>query len=47
MGYLNPLLNLPTATALLERPLEERLALAAIFRDLSARASDAAAEVFQ
>ena len=39
MGYLNPLLDLPSAKALLERPLEERLALAAIFRDLRAQAN--------
>ncbi len=47
MGYPNPLLDIPSAKALLERPLEERLALAAIFRDLRVQASDAAAEVFQ
>jgi hypothetical protein len=39
MGYLNPLFDLPSAKALLERPLEERLALAAIFRDLRAQAN--------
>jgi hypothetical protein len=39
MGYLNPLFDLPSAKALLECPLEERLALAAIFRDLRAQAN--------
>ena len=39
MGYLNPLFDLPSAKALLERPLDERLALAAIFRDLRAQAN--------
>ncbi len=39
MGYLNPLLDLPSAKALLNRPLDERLALAAIFRDLRTQAN--------
>ena len=39
MGYLNPLFDPPSAKALLERPLDERLALAAIFRDLRAQAN--------
>ena len=37
MGYLNPLLNLPSGKALLALPEEDKKRIAAVFRDLLAR----------
>ena len=44
MGYLYPLLKLPATKRLLQRPKEEREALAEVFKDLRAEADDLAEE---
>lgn len=38
MGYINPLLKLPAAEALLALPKEQRLVIEGLFRDLRAQA---------
>lgn len=42
MGYINPLLNLPAGRALLRLAAPERMALAAVLRELRAQANDEA-----
>lgn len=42
MGYLNPLLKLPAAQAILNLPAEQRAPLEALLRDLRTQANDEA-----
>lgn len=42
MGYLNPLLNLPSGKALLALPEEDKKRIAAVFRDLRNEANEEA-----
>lgn len=42
MGYLNPLLSLPSAKKLLDLPAKERELIAAVFRDLRFEANEEA-----
>nr|CUV19577.1 protein of unknown function [Ralstonia solanacearum] len=42
MGYINPVLELPAAQKLAALPLEQRLAIAAVFRELRGAADDLA-----
>ncbi|MDC6180062.1 hypothetical protein [Ralstonia solanacearum] len=42
MGYINPVLKLPAAQKLAALPLEQRLAIAAVFRELRGVADDLA-----
>ncbi len=47
MGYLNPLMKLPAAQALMKRPPEERAALEALMRDLRDQANDEAEKAWR
>lgn len=42
MGYINPLLDFPSAKLLLSRPLQKRLALSMLFRQIHAEADEKA-----
>jgi hypothetical protein len=42
VGYINPVLELPAAQKLAALPLEQRLAIAAVFRELRGAADDLA-----
>lgn len=46
MGYTNPLADLPSAPALLKHPLQKRLALALLFRQLRADANTRAEDAW-
>lgn len=47
MGYLNPLLNLPSGKALLALPEEDKKRIAAVFRDLRNEANEEAEKAWK
>ena len=47
MGYLNPLLNLPSGKALLALPEEDKKRIAAVFRDLRTEANEEAEKAWK
>lgn len=47
MGYLNPLLNLPSGKALLALPDEDKKRIAAVFRDLRNEANEEAEKAWK
>ncbi len=47
MGYLNPLLKLPSGRALLELPKEDRLRIEAVMRELRVQANQEAEKAWR